>query len=153
MSTQKGSEETVAPLGANFSRRGRRNRGCGYVGAVTLSASEAQAATFDAEFDIVVCGGGGAGLPAALFSRWLGNKVIVLEKAATLGGTSFKAAYWYWVPNNVAMQKAGIPDSKSHFLKYVARLTQPQYFDANNPRYGLSGGIQRNARQSTTARR
>ena len=74
----------------------------------------------------------------ALFSRWLGNKVLVLEKAATLGGTSFKAAYWYWVPNNAAMRKAGMPDSKSHFLRYVARLSQPQSFDPNHPRYGLS---------------
>jgi hypothetical protein len=107
-------------------------------GTVMLDAKQAQAATFDAEVDVVVCGGGGAGLPAALFSRWLGNKVLVLEKAATLGGTSFKAAYWYWVPNNAAMQKAGIPDSKEHFLKYVARLSQPQFFDPNHPRYGLS---------------
>ena len=61
------------------------------LGVVTLSSKEAAAAeTFDAEYDIVVCGGG-AGLPVALFSRWLGNKVMVLEKAATLGGTSFKA--------------------------------------------------------------
>jgi hypothetical protein len=108
------------------------------LGAVTMSAEELQAATFDAEFDIVVCGGGGAGLPAALFSRWLGNKVMVLEKAATLGGTSFKAAYWYWVPNNAGMRKEGIPDDKEHFLRYVARLTQPQYFDPKHPRYGLS---------------
>ena len=108
------------------------------LGTITLSAEEAQAQTFDAEYDVVVCGGGGAGLPTALFSRWLGNKVLVLEKAATLGGTSFKAAYWYWVPNNAAMQKAGIPDSKEHFLKYCARLSQPQFFDPNHPRYGLS---------------
>jgi 3-oxosteroid 1-dehydrogenase len=107
-------------------------------GAVTMSAKEVAAATFDAEVDIVVCGGGGAGLPTACFSAWLGNKVMVLEKAATLGGTSFKAAYWYWVPNNAAMKKAGIPDSKEHFLRYVARLSQPQSFDLKHPRYGLS---------------
>src|SRR5258706_6813117 len=108
-------------------------------GAITLSSTEAAAAeTFDAEYDIVVCGGGGAGLPGAVFSGWLGNKVMVLEKAATLGGTSFKAAYWYWVPNNAGMRKAGMPDDKQHFLRYVARLSQPQYFDPKHPRYGLS---------------
>src|SRR5258705_1927197 len=109
------------------------------LGVVTLSSKEAAAVeTFDAEYDIVVCGGGGAGLPVALFSRWLGNKVVVLERSATLGGTSFKPAYWYWVPNNAAMRKAGIADDKQHFLRYVARLSQPQYFDLNHPRYGLS---------------
>lgn len=108
------------------------------LGTVVFDPSDAEAASFDAETDIVVCGGGGAGLPTALFARWQGNKVTVLEKAATLGGTSFKAAYWYWVPNNAAMKKAGIADDKQHFLRYVARLSQPQYFDPNHPRYGLS---------------
>jgi hypothetical protein len=36
------------------------------------------------------------------------------------------------------MRKAGIPDDKQHFLRYVARLSQPQNFDLNHPRYGLS---------------
>src|SRR5258706_7246917 len=108
-------------------------------GAITLSSTEAAAAeTFDAEYDIVVCGGGGAGLPVALFSRWLGNKVMVLEKAATLGGTSFKAAYWYWVPNNAGMKAAGIEDSKVDFLRYAARLTSPQTYYPDAARYGLS---------------
>ena len=49
-------------------------------GAITLNASEAQAQTFDLEYDVVVCGGGGAGLPTALFSRWLGNKVLALNE-------------------------------------------------------------------------
>jgi 3-oxosteroid 1-dehydrogenase len=107
-------------------------------GVITLSANETRAASFDAEYDIVVVGGGGGGLPSALFSRWHGNKVLVLEKAATLGGTSFKAAYWYWVPNNAAMRKAGMEDSKTDFLQYVARLSAPQTFDPAAPRYGLS---------------
>jgi hypothetical protein len=139
MAARKGSEKTLGASRRKFLKTaGAGTAVAATLGTVTLSANEAKAATFDAEYDIVVCGGGGAGLPAALFSRWLGNKVIVLEKAATLGGTSFKAAYWYWVPNNAAMQRAGIPDSKEHFLKYVARLSQPQFFDPNHPRYGLS---------------
>lgn len=115
--------------------------GAGLVAAASLAtaASEAQAAAkFDAEYDIVVVGGGGGGLPAALFSRWYGNKVLVLEKASTLGGTSFKAAYWYWVPNNAPMRAAGMEDPKEDFLRYVARLSAPASFDPSHPRLGLT---------------
>ena len=138
MATHKQKEKKQGASRRDFLKVAGAGTAAATFGAVTLSAKEVQAQAFDAEFDIVVCGGGGAGLPAALFSRWLGNKVMVLEKAATLGGTSFKAAYWYWVPNNAAMRKAGIPDDKQHFLRYVARLSQPQSFDPNHPRYGLS---------------
>ncbi|HEX6420637.1 MAG TPA: FAD-binding protein, partial [Acidimicrobiales bacterium] len=67
------------------------------------SARPARDGTFDAAADVVVVGGGGGGLPAALFSRWLGNEVVVLEKAPELGGTARKAAFWYWVPNNAGL--------------------------------------------------
>lgn len=108
------------------------------AGALGAAATPAAAAPrFDAVVDVVVVGGGGGGLPSALFSRWLGNSVMLLEKAATLGGTAFKAAYWYWVPNNAAMRAAGIVDSKQDFLRYVARLSAPQRFDAKHPRFGL----------------
>ena len=81
---------------------------------------------FDATADIVVVGGGGGGLPAALFSRWNGDEVILLEKAPELGGTAKKAAFWYWIPNNVQMQAAGIADPEEDFLRYAARLSRPQ---------------------------
>src|SRR5258708_5953612 len=139
MGKKKRENETPDSSRRDFLKVAGAGTAAATFGAITLSGKEAAAAeAFDAEYDIVVCGGGGAGLPVALFSRWLGNKVMVLEKAATLGGTSFKAAYWYWVPNNAGMRKAGMPDDKQHFLRYVARLTQPQYFDPNHPRYGLS---------------
>jgi FAD binding domain len=62
-------------------------------------ATPVQAAEFDPGVDVVVVGGGGAGLPVSLFSRWAGNEVVLLEKAAELGGTDCKAAFWHWVPN------------------------------------------------------
>lgn len=126
------------------SRRGfLKKTGAGLAVGISAVASgkesspSTQKMRFDMEYDIVVVGGGGGGLPAALFSRWHGNKVLVLEKAPTLGGTSFKAAYWYWVPNNAGMRSAGMEDPKSDFLRYVARLTAPQTFDGAHPRFGL----------------
>src|SRR3954447_8688269 len=92
---------------------------------------------FDATADVVVVGGGGGGLPAALFARWLGEEVILLEKAPELGGTAKKAAFWYWVPNNRSMQEAGIEDPEEDFLHYTARLSRPQQYDPNSPTLGL----------------
>jgi 3-oxosteroid 1-dehydrogenase len=106
--------------------------------AARESAAPAAAGAFDAEADIVVVGGGGGGLPAALFSRWLGNEVILLEKAPDLGGTAAKAAFWYWVPNNEAMRAAGIEDREEDFLRYVARVSRPAGYDPDSPTFGLT---------------
>jgi 3-oxosteroid 1-dehydrogenase len=102
------------------------------------SAAPVGAGAFDATADIVVVGGGGGGLPAALFSRWNGDEVILLEKAEQLGGTARKAAFWYWVPNNVRMREAGIEDPEEDFLRYAARLSRPQQYDPSSPTLGLS---------------
>jgi 3-oxosteroid 1-dehydrogenase len=107
--------------------------------AVRESARPATAdAPFTAEADVVVVGGGGGGLPTALFSRWHGNEVILLEKAPELGGTANKAAFWYWVPNNEPMRAAGLTDTREGYLRYVARLSHPTRYDANSPTFGLT---------------
>jgi succinate dehydrogenase/fumarate reductase flavoprotein subunit len=94
--------------------------------------------SFDALADIIVVGGGGGGLPASLFSRWLGNEVILLEKAPELGGTARKAAFWYWVPNNVPMRALGIEDREEDCLRYMARLSRPHQYDPGHPTLGLT---------------
>jgi 3-oxosteroid 1-dehydrogenase len=102
------------------------------------SAAPKGAGPPDATADVVVVGGGGGGLPAALFARWLGDEVILLEKAPELGGTARKAAFWYWVPNNRSMREAGIEDPEQDFLHYTARLSRPQQYDPDSPTLGLS---------------
>jgi hypothetical protein len=106
--------------------------------AARASAAPAVAGTFDEAADVVVVGGGGGGLPAALFSRWLGNEVLVLEKADRLGGTANKAAFWYWVPNNEPMRALGWSDPEEDFLRYVARLSRPHRYDPTSPTLGLT---------------
>ena len=93
---------------------------------------------FDGEFDVVAVGSGVAGLATALFSRWQGNTVLVLEKAAALGGTTRKAAFWYWVPNNAAMRAAGTKDLKKDCIRYMARLARPEAYDAKAPKFGMT---------------
>ena len=106
--------------------------------AARASAAPVSGAQFDVESDIVVVGGGGGGLPAALFARWLGDEVVLLEKAPELGGTARKAAFWYWVPNNAAMRGLGIEDAEEDFLRYAARLSRPHHYDPHSPTFGLN---------------
>ena len=103
-----------------------------------VTASELGPSDYDAEVDVVVVGGGGGGLPAALFARWLGNDVVLVEKAPELGGTARKAAFWYWIPNNKPMQALGVDDTEKGFLRYVARLSRPQCYDPDSPTFGMA---------------
>ncbi len=94
--------------------------------------------SFDEDFDIVIAGAGAAGLVSACFTAWLGNKVLVLEKADKIGGTILKAAFWYWVPNNEPMKAMGLKDRKEDCLRYMARLSHPETYDPKHPRYGMT---------------
>ena len=107
------------------------------VAARASAAPVGADAPFDIETDVVVVGGGGGGLPASLFARWLGDEVVLIEKAPELGGTARKAAFWYWVPNNAQMRNLGIPDPEEDFLRYVARLSRPDRYDPDGPTLGL----------------
>ena len=101
------------------------------------SAPAAAKGKFDAEVDIVTIGSGVAGLATALFSAWHGNRVLVLEKASQLGGTTRKAAFWYWVPNNAAMRAAGTKDPRKDCIAYMARLSRPEIYNPEAPRFGV----------------
>ncbi|RZF28488.1 FAD-dependent oxidoreductase [Paraburkholderia sp. UYCP14C] len=89
-------------------------------------------------FDIVIVGAGAAGLACALFAAWQDNKVLLLEKAPEVGGTARKAAFWYWVPNNRAMREMGIEDQKEDCLRYMARLSRPETYSPDLPRFGMT---------------
>src|SRR5262249_2171421 len=106
--------------------------------AISPEPARAQDVKFHAEYDVVVVGGGGGGFASALISRWLGNSAVILEKASAPGGTTQKAAFWDWVPNNEPMRAMGLTDPKPDFLRYVARLSQPQRYDPKDPRFGLT---------------
>ena len=74
--------------------------------------------------DVVVVGSGAAGLSAALAASLSGVRVVVLEKAKVLGGTTAMSAAGTWVPANHHMLAAGIYDSPDEALAYL-RATAP----------------------------
>ncbi|MBV8627107.1 MAG: FAD-dependent oxidoreductase [Paraburkholderia sp.] len=101
-------------------------------------AAPERAVQFDGQFDIIVVGAGAAGLASALFAVWQDNKVLLLEKAPDVGGTAKKAAFWYWVPNNRPMRELGIEDRKEDCLRYMARLSRPETYSPDLPRFGMT---------------
>ena len=87
--------------------------------------------------DIVVVGGSLAGLTTAVHTAGAGATVLVLEKAAQLGGTARKAVGGMWVPANRFMEKAGVHDDVDGAVAYIARLSRPALFDPEHPTLGL----------------
>jgi 3-oxosteroid 1-dehydrogenase len=80
--------------------------------------------TFDETADVVVVGSGAAGLTAALSAAVGGARVIVLEKAGVLGGTTAMSGAGVWIPANHHMLAAGLDDSPEEALTYL-RATAP----------------------------
>src|SRR5262245_9007786 len=75
------------------------------------------------ETDVLVVGSGAAGLTAALLAHDGGAKVLIVEKAGKVGGTTAVSGGVLWVPGNHHMAEAGVGDSREEALGYVERLT------------------------------
>ena len=91
----------------------------------------------DLEADVVVVGSGAAGFSSALSAQREGAEVLLLEKAATLGGTTIKSSGWAWYPNHPGVQVDGHVDEKDDAMRYMARLSLPDGYDPSSPTLGL----------------
>jgi succinate dehydrogenase/fumarate reductase flavoprotein subunit len=72
--------------------------------------------------DLLVVGGGAAGLSAAVTAAHHGLKVIVADKAQTLGGATAWSGGWMWAPLNPLSQADGIVediDEPRTYLKHA----------------------------------
>jgi 3-oxosteroid 1-dehydrogenase len=77
---------------------------------------------WDDTFDTIVLGSGLAGLTAALVSAIEGQKTLLLEKSAQIGGTSAMSSGSAWIPNNSYQRKIGITNDKQTALTYLDAL-------------------------------
>jgi succinate dehydrogenase/fumarate reductase flavoprotein subunit len=79
--------------------------------------------------DVLIIGAGASGLTAALAAHDSGAKVTVIEKGDKLGGTAAISGGIVWVPNNPAMQEAGIDDDREAALSYFRALDHGEMDD------------------------
>lgn len=92
----------------------------------------------DEEFDVVIVGSGAGGFAAGCTAAANGQRVVLLEKADRLGGTTRKAAAWIWICNNRFMREAGVADPRQQALEYLARVAFPTRYDVEDAKLGLT---------------
>lgn len=106
-------------------------------GAALAACSTPPARRWDHETDVVIVGSGVGACTAALTARAAGATVALVEKATDLGGTSAKSAGVLWVPNNFTMVERGLADPREDCLRYMARFSYPERFDATARDLGI----------------
>lgn len=111
------------------------------IGATALASEITRAATparnWTHTSDVIVVGSGAAGLSAAIAATRAGAKVIVLEKAAAVGGTTSKSEGAYWIPNNHHLRAKGRADPKEEAIRYMVRGAYPFQYREAAPRFGV----------------
>ena len=78
---------------------------------------------WDQEYDLVVLGGGAAGMTAALVAALEGLKPLVVEKTHQVGGTASTSAGTIWIPGNHQSRQAGYMDTAEAARIYLDKLT------------------------------
>ena len=81
-----------------------------------------QAALANDHWDVIVIGGGTAGLPAAIFAAKRGLKVLVIEKASVIGGTLFVSTGQISGAGTVFQERKGIKDSPDQHYDDIMRI-------------------------------
>lgn len=71
-------------------------------------------------YDVIVIGAGAGGMTAAAVAAAEGLRVLVIEKTAFVGGTTAWSGGMVWIPANFGMKEAGLSDSVSDAVRYLA---------------------------------
>lgn len=77
---------------------------------------------WDKETDLLVLGGGAAGMTAALVACFEGLEPLLVEKTDQVGGTMSTSAGTIWIPGNTQSLQAGYNDSVNEARCYLDTL-------------------------------
>jgi fumarate reductase flavoprotein subunit len=76
------------------------------------------------DYDVIVLGGGGAGLAAAAEAGAQGASVLLLEAAGDLGGSTRMSAGVFYAAETSVQRNAGVVDSVERMFTYYMALNQ-----------------------------
>jgi 3-oxosteroid 1-dehydrogenase len=74
---------------------------------------------WDDEVDLLVIGGGAAGMTAALVGALEGLRTVLSEKTDMVGGITSTSGGTIWVPGSSQSVKAGVPDSVDEARRFL----------------------------------
>ena len=74
------------------------------------------------EVDLVVLGSGAGGLTAALTAALAGLRVVVVEHAPVIGGTTARSSGTVWIPDNSYLRAEGVTGDRARAESYLAAL-------------------------------
>lgn len=77
----------------------------------------------DERYDVIVVGGGTAGMPAAIFAAKRGARVLIIDAAPTIGGTMFMTGGMMSAAGTKLQKKKGIVDSPQRHFDDVMRMS------------------------------
>lgn len=103
-----------------------RRRFLSILGAATagLGLSARLNAASPGKWDLIVVGGGNAGLPAAIFAARRGARVLIVEAAGILGGTLHLAAGQMSAAGTKLQKSKGIEDSPQSHYDDIMRISK-----------------------------
>ncbi|WP_417584222.1 FAD-dependent oxidoreductase [Pelagibacterium sp.] len=89
-----------------------------------MRSDESGRDTQGGEWDVVVVGGGGSGLAAAIEARSLGRRVVLLERDSRLGGSTGRSIGSFTANNTPQQIRDGIKDSPDEHYEDMKRFCE-----------------------------
>jgi fumarate reductase flavoprotein subunit len=107
-----------------YPRRSVLKAAAALAGSATLALpGRALAASRERRWDLIVVGGGNAGLPAAIFAAQRGARVLIIDTAAQLGGTLHLSTGQMSAAGTKLQISKGITDSPQSHYDDVMRIS------------------------------
>ncbi len=95
---------------------------------------------FDFDADVLVVGSGGAAFSAAVTAAVEGASVVMFERNDHVGGTTSLSAGTVWMPGNPSLRAQGVDDPREDAIRYMCRMSYPQWYCPDHPSNGLPTG-------------